>query len=107
MRETCGYTGHVCGPGVKFISRYRDENDYCVDGRRIRVCDTGRVSPNASAADVDAIFMHELERYGAYLEWRSAWRRKMGADFAEFESVSKPSPFDCGIARAVSLSRAA
>jgi hypothetical protein len=70
----CGYHGHVCSVGtVQFISRYRDANDYCVDGRRITVRDDGHAPTfghEAVALElVERIWLWELERYAAYLRW--------------------------------------
>jgi hypothetical protein len=65
--ETCGYQGHCCSSkDVQFISRYRDQNDYCVGGNRVSVYDSGEVR-NGSAADYKRILLFELARYAEYI----------------------------------------
>ena len=71
--STCGYD-HFCTRGVQFISRYRDENDYCVGGERVRVFDNGAEPPRAngkcvSTRQVQAILLFELDKYAVYLAW--------------------------------------
>lgn len=70
-QRKCGYEGHYCGSGrVQFISRYRGENDYCVDGRRISVSDDGKVNwhcEDQSPNDVERIRLYELAKYADYI----------------------------------------
>jgi hypothetical protein len=71
----CGYMGHVCSIGtVHFMSRYRFENDYCVDGARIGIHDDGTVKWHGhtpSQEILDRILIFELERYAEYLRQRT------------------------------------
>jgi hypothetical protein len=71
MNSQCGYRGlgHYCTEGkVQFISRYRGENDYCVDGRRVQVSDSGEVG-HAQAGDLERIYAFEWAKYQEYLQW--------------------------------------
>lgn len=64
MDNSCGYRGsfHFCAQGrVGFISRYRDENDYCIDGRRVTLRDDGSTH-HAQIGDVERICQFELDR---------------------------------------------
>lgn len=67
--STCGYQGHYCA-GVKFISRYCLENDYCINGTRVHLRDTGEF--NGTKEQLDAVFLYELQKYACYLDWRAA-----------------------------------
>ena len=70
-RPTCGYTGHVCDvwtKNVQFISRYRNENDYCVGGKRVTVTDEGIVR-NGTVEDYEKIRAFETNKYSDYLIW--------------------------------------
>ena len=61
--------GHYCTNGkVQSISRYRLENDYCVDGRRVSVKDTGEVN-RAQPGDIERIYAFEWAKYQEYLKW--------------------------------------
>jgi len=84
-RQTCGYKGHVCSYNgeVQFISRYHDQNDYCVEGRRVTIGDDG-TTRHAESGDVEKIRLFELERYADYLRWR----RTCG-----FEALMQPFDF--------------
>jgi hypothetical protein len=95
MNSQCGYRGlgHYCTEGkVQFISRYRSTNDYCVDGRRVSVTDSGEIY-HALAGDVERIYHFELVKHEEYLRWHA-------------ENVSwlknEPSEFDAGIGKVVS-----
>jgi len=88
QRETCGYKGHYCMPGsVRFISRYRLVNDYCVGGKRVSVNDNGEVSANATNEDLQAILAFECAKYEAYVKEHNQ------GQFADLPLQ----PFDCGI----------
>lgn len=89
MQAQCGYRGigHYCTEGkVQFISRYRLENDYCVDGRRVRVSDAGEVH-HAQPGDLERIYAFEWAKYQDYLEWRKT------CDLAGTETL----PFTAGV----------
>jgi hypothetical protein len=94
MREQCGYRGlgHYCTEGkVQFISRYRETNDYCVDGRRVSIGDDGHVR-HAQDGDVQRIYAFELAKHEEYLRWHA-------------ENVSwlqnEPFAFDAGVCKAI------
>ena len=75
MYNTCGYDGvHGCGRGVYFISRYRDETDFCVNGHRVHVYDDGHTS--GTPAEIQSIVLHELTKYGEYAIWNAEHRAK-------------------------------
>jgi len=70
--QTCGYQGHFCNRGVQFISRYREENSYCVAGQRISVHDNGTVHATCAViteAQLNAIKLYELQKYAEYVQW--------------------------------------
>jgi len=77
MRCTCGYDGHR-GPGkVRFISRYKDENDYCVEGVRITLWDNGRCDGTPEQAE--ALRLYLLDQYADTIRWRVEYfRPKLG-----------------------------
>ncbi len=67
---TCGYQGHYCSEHeVQFISRYRNENDYCVGGKRITVYDDGSVKNGCSVREANAILAFEQRQHAEYLAW--------------------------------------
>ena len=72
MHCTCAFD-HVPQSGkVFFISRYRDENNYCVAGQRIRVFDNGDVYASgepATPAQLTALRLFLLEEYARYCKW--------------------------------------
>lgn len=74
--QTCGYQGHYCSSSdVQFISRYRDENDYCVGGKRVTVYDDGRTRTTCDVvteSDKAAILAFERAKYAEYLTWHDA-----------------------------------
>ena len=76
-RVECGYGGHVCGNRVQFISRYRNENDYCVDGRRVSIHDDGTVR-RAEGSDLERIRLFELGKYAEYIRWREDAKERYG-----------------------------
>lgn len=97
---TCGYS-HPGNPintdVVRFISRYREETDYCVSGKRVSITDAGG-SQNATVTDITRIWLFELNNYANYLQLRAPWRAEdKGAvkiqpfDFPERVYVSEPS----------------
>ena len=73
--STCGYNGHYCSRGVQFISRYRDANDYCVGGERIRVFDGGTVR-YGNPRHYRKILLFELDKYADYAKWNAKHRAK-------------------------------
>jgi hypothetical protein len=90
MRSECGYQGHVCGLNrVQFISRYRDENDYCVNGTRVSLTDSGEF--NGTPEQAEAVRLFELHRYAEYLVWRNDFRLRVGGEIGEIQ------PFSCNI----------
>ncbi len=78
-RQECGYQGHVCGlKAVQFISRYRDENDYCVAGHRISLNDAGEFG-ESTPAEREAIKLFILNEYAGYIKWHVEFKAKMDA----------------------------
>lgn len=75
---TCGYS-HYNSNGVKFISRYQDENDYCVNGRRVHVHDNGRT--NATDSERELIIAHLTAEHNKYVAWHAQQVAKFGGDF--------------------------
>lgn len=72
--SNCGYQGHVCSAKVQFISRYKDHNDYCVRGKRIRLMDGGTLSSTChevTEAERQAIQLYLLDAYADYCKWHS------------------------------------
>jgi hypothetical protein len=75
--ETCGYrgSGHYCAEGnVKFISRYRGENDYCISGRRTTLTDAGQIRQccrEPSKEDLTLLYLFLLDEYAGYLQWHA------------------------------------
>jgi hypothetical protein len=67
---------------VQFICRYRDENDYCIDGRRIIVYDDGRVRNRdrlpVSAEEVQQLRTYLLDEYAAYCRWHVERQQQSG-----------------------------
>ena len=79
--ESCGYQGHICQRGkVQFISRYRDQNDYCVSGDRVRIYDNGEVR-YGTPAQVAAIRQFELEKYAEYCRWHAEFKARVGGEY--------------------------
>lgn len=63
---------------VKFISRYRDETDFSVNGRRVRVNDRGLT--DATDAERKILFFHWLDTYADFLVWfhkARTWNEKL------------------------------
>lgn len=66
----CGYESCSC-IGVHFISGYRLQWDYCVDGKRITVDnDSNIITPSANEEQVRKLELHLLDDYAGYLRWR-------------------------------------
>lgn len=82
----CGYAG-CYDHGTRFISRYRDQNDYCVDGTRVTLYDSGEF--HGSPAQARAVLLFELSKYTEYI----AWNRQQRAKFGEHEWTALK-PFD-------------
>lgn len=94
MNPTCGYTGHVCAVhsrAVQFISRYRDETDYCVGGHRICVLDTGEVrTVDATPEQLERIALFELEEYADYLRWHAEqWHGSAEVPLQAFDKAER------------------
>jgi hypothetical protein len=70
---SCGYRGHVCdvwNGSIKFISRYRNANDYCIGGHRVNLTDDSVVTTwDATPAEVEKLRLYLLDEYAAYLLW--------------------------------------
>ena len=76
--ETCGYQGHVCGlKPVQFISRYRNANDYCINGKRVVLHDDGTFE-RGTTQDRESVQLFLLAEYSDYLRWRASMRQKFG-----------------------------
>lgn len=80
--RNCGYQGHVCdtwGGRVQFISRYRDENDYCIGGHRVTLCDDGTLRAYSGVTEAERVALHNflLNEYADYLRWRTEYFRKV------------------------------
>ena len=69
-----------CAIGViQFISRFRSESSYCVDGHRVTVHDDGAV--HASSLDVtdellQRLMIHFLQAYASYCFWHVEFTAK-------------------------------
>lgn len=74
----CGY--HTfCGTGISFISRYRDETDYCIAGERIRVYDDGTVRAtchDVTPEEIRRIELFRLTEYADYCRWHVEQNRR-------------------------------
>lgn len=84
---SCGYMGHICNDTVQFISRYRDENDYCIGGVRVHLYDDSTVR-GATPKQIEALELHLLAAYAEYLGWHSKMHFDWGHDWP------KAYPFD-------------
>ena len=74
--EGCGYESCSCR-GVNFISRYREETDYCVNGKRVSIGDDGGAAYySTNQSDLDAIDLFHLEQYAKYCYWHSKQKRE-------------------------------
>lgn len=93
-RETCGYRalGHYCTPGkVQFISRYKDENDYCIGGRRTTLSDAGKVWQGGnvpSNEDMTLLWLFLLDEYAAYLQWHAENRDRLTVPLSPFQHAN-------------------
>ena len=75
-RRCAYYTTHVCGQTpVQFLSRYRDESDYCVNGRRITVKDNHTLHSHdgepVSASENLTLSLYFVQAYADYCIWHS------------------------------------
>jgi len=86
-QSTCGYTGHHCSGSVQFISRYRGENDYCLEGRRIVISDAGMIR-RGTAVDAKKVLLYELAKYAKYVKWHT----EQTTPFAELQPFLLPWP---------------
>lgn len=79
--EYCGYHGHVCQQNtVQFISRYRNQNDYCVSGNRVTIYDDGAVR-RGTPEQIAAVRLFELRKYAEYCQWHAEYKAKNGGEF--------------------------
>ena len=69
---------------VQFISRYRDETDYCVSGQRVHLYDDSTVR-NATPEQIEALELHLIYSYSDYLFWHHAQRIKYGIEWPTLE----------------------
>lgn len=84
----CCYQGHACDSrAVQFISRYRNQNDYCVGGKRVTVYDDGSVREGAIEDDKLRILLFELDKYAKYCRWNQEQRSR----YANFPGLT---PFE-------------
>jgi len=82
-RATCGYHSCSCR-GINFISRYREKNDYCVEGKRVCVTDAGAaVYSSASRSDLDALGLFLLGQYAKYCAWHVEHKRNNPAVYGD------------------------
>lgn len=68
MRCTCSFD-HYPNGDVFFISRYREQNDYCIDGRRVRLLDDG--TTNATSEERRKLGIFLLREYAEYAKWHA------------------------------------
>lgn len=83
VTESCGYQGHICGARpVQAISRYRDQNDYCIEGHRVTLYDDGQCTGTQEQRRALALFL--LDEYAEYLHWHVAFKAKYDPDAKVF-----------------------
>ena len=69
---SCGYQGHVCSSWeVQFISRYRDESDYCVFGERVTLYDNGTFKGIIPQEQKTALYLYLLNEYANYCKFHA------------------------------------
>lgn len=90
----CGYESCPCR-GVHFISRYREETDYCVDGKRVSIGDDGMaVYFSTTLDDLKALDLYHLEQYAKYCAWHSSKKRENPAVYGDMvlQPFERPYP---------------
>ena len=90
---SCGYGGHTCQrESVQFISRYRDQSDYCVRGQRIGICDDGTIRSINPVTEqhIEWLRCYRLTMYRMYLDWRRQQRAKDSRFNPELQSFEFP-----------------
>ena len=83
----CGYWNCSC-KGIRFISRYREHTDYCVDGERLTVGDCGCIHMGGRRPEreiVERFKTHMLDAYANYLTWRSTCAGMKGQEYQPFD----------------------
>jgi hypothetical protein len=78
---------------VRFLSRYRECNDYDVDGIRVSIHDDGHThafcTGEATPEQREAIRLFELDRYAEYCRWHVEFKQKHGdVRLQSFECVA-------------------
>jgi hypothetical protein len=76
MRPVCGYDPCPCR-GVHFVSRYKQETDYCIDGKRIVVKDGGEIR-SAAPLQLEKLIAYFADERAKYLVWHNAALLKYG-----------------------------
>ncbi len=77
--NTCGYLSfnHHCAKGkVSFISRGFGEDDYCVEGRRVRI--HADQTTSATLEERRLLWLYFLEKYAEYCIWHCDMKSKPG-----------------------------
>ena len=85
----CGYDSCPCRD-VHFISRYRGESDYCIDGERVRVSDESGISSRATAEQVRKLSLFFLESYADYCKWHAQQRARHGDEWPSLSPFNRP-----------------
>jgi len=80
----CGYEPCPCW-GIHFISGYKDESDYCIDGKRVTLRDDGLIW-RATKSEALRLQSFLLEDYADYLRGRGRynWRQHLSAPVCPF-----------------------
>ena len=86
MTSICGYRDirHFCGPTVQFILRYKDQNDYCLNGKRLTVYDSGLVRKTCepvTVAELNALRAYFAAEYVDYVKWHHEKAKRFGKDW--------------------------
>lgn len=89
-RPVCGYDSCPCR-GVHFISCYRRESDYCVDGERVAVNEETGAIRRATPLQIEKLIAHYAVEHAKYEKWHTEMALKHG-DFLPPLSGPKPTP---------------
>jgi len=74
----CGYDSCPC-KGVHFISRSHQENEYCVDGKRVRLDDDSIIhSFDVTGEMVSKLEAYLLEQHSQYCIWHAEQLKRYG-----------------------------
>jgi hypothetical protein len=88
IRPVCGYDSCPCR-GVHFISCYRQESDYCVDGERVAVSEETGAIRKATALQIEKM----VEFYGSERQKYEEWYARMAPKYGDYLSpISEPKP---------------